>query len=376
MGKLIAEKRALDRRIGGLGKDKLKNALVVYDELAEALDLGTELAGKREEVEKGAMGRKVKFAGQLKRCMKSLAKVDRELATLFSGKAVREEDARQFAKAIVLGQKGEFDAAKNEMEHFKPMLELRAKGEAVNGQLDAIGAALEKEARRAEEYLAGINDLQRAVIDGDAIERYSRLLEGLHAYEEWRLQAIGRMKKAPLTTLISSSLKGEMAELGFPPAQEDALGELSGFLSKEKSLASCPVSELVEMAGLSEARLSHMMSGAARFLYVMDANREWLSELMNLESTGFLRVDLAKPESAGVLVRFLTGKPVPPQVTSFIQTISSMDAGELRRIRGESEKSERLEGMRKRFDVGRKGELEETLAHTRKLLGMLEAGKV
>lgn len=372
LANLVSEKKALDSRIGAIGMEKLARALEFRAELLEVLELDAGLQEKLPEVGKASFDRKRKFAGQWKKGHKALIRLGKELLEIHSSGGMREEDAKRLAEAIGLARKDDLDSAIRELGSLQPLVDLQQKDSEISARLKAASSELEKEANLAREGLAAIREVEGAAVDEEAVEKYSRLLESLSEYGEWRLQAIAKIKRKPVSALILPLLKGQMPqELGFPETGADELRELYDVVGKENALAALSAAELLEMARLSQARLKHSLGSPGQFIAAAYDNREWLSSVAGLESTGFLEIDLADPGSAAVLKRYLAGTPVPQKIVSFLESISSASPSEIRRMRDEAERKARIAEMRNTVDPARKGELEERLARSKKLLSML-----
>jgi hypothetical protein len=372
VARILSEKRALDARLAGTGGAEALRALSFLRELEPALELEEELQKKIPKIESAAFETKKKFAGQLRKGGKALARLERKLGLLHAEGRLRQEDARKLAGAVLCAQKADFAGARRELAWFSELKEIDAGIARAEAGIAGAEEALSREQKAIESRLAEAAELESERVDGERASGFLRLAEGERAYAEWRLSALAAMKRKPLLSLMRLGLGGGMPDaLGFPQARPDSLEALCALVSSQSGLAGLDAQGLESLARLSPARLSHSMGDSARFVSLMRENAEWVSAVSRLESTQFLQAGLAEPGRAREIRGFLSKAEMPRVAREFLEGLSKLDFAEVEAMRAEHEKSLRLAALREKAGGAGKEVLERRLAEVNGMLSRL-----
>ncbi len=356
----------LELKIEKLDKKQQPIIARLYRQLSGIID-DLELIQNKEKIQHNpAMATRIKLARKGRSFVKELISFDAEVEKEFKSQKLSDDNARRFSSIITLIRINKIEEAKEELNHFKSMVDLEKDYEKTKDEIAKTEKDVKAEQMKIEIALNSIEALEKEVVNQKKVERYEELLKSIEELKIIRTQYIHSLLSKQVRDLIKELSEPRLKEHHKIILEKQYLNELNSFLLEYPIFGKCTVVQLGNYLDLSEKKLSYICPEVSRFRKIVLENKKMFETLASLEQTDFLAVDENNEKTMNFYKENIKG--ASEIVERIIELKKDEEAG-----KKEYEKKEKIEKQRSELEKYSKTSLENELKTSKNLLELLRS---
>jgi hypothetical protein len=289
--------RILERRMEKIEKGQRPTVVMLFEEMDEIMGGIVSVQEKGKAMSNLAISPRIKLAKKGIVLGKELIRFEMGLVSEFESHNISEDVEKRFISIIKLIRDNKMPAAEEELRYFGDIAALHKEHEMAKEEISRKDQALRKEQLRIEGILEEMAGLEKGANDPEKARRYEELLESLERLKGLRAAYIQSLLAKPVAELLGEATDHPLGEYCSGFREKEKMAELRQFLSDYPVFGKCSASQICELFGSSEKKLSHVCPEVSRFKKAVLGNRDLFETVGSLEQTAFIAVDDGNEET-------------------------------------------------------------------------------